>query len=73
MIARILVVLGLIAGGAVLGLLGGYLWVNAFMPNAGLEGLMPPFVGVITGAVVGLGIGLHLAYRSGKKETEDTP
>jgi len=41
----------------------GIWYVERFMPNAGLEGIVPPFFGGAGGAVLGMGIGTWLALR----------
>ena len=53
--------------GGVLGAVGGFVlgiaYVEAFMPNAGLEGLMPPFFTALAGVILGIGLGVWGALR----------
>ena len=58
--------LGSLVGGTV-GASGGFalgiLYVDAFMPNAELEGILPPFFGTLAGITLGIGVGVWGALR----------
>lgn len=44
--------------GAVVGYILGVIYVETFMPYAGLEGLMPPLLGALAGITLGMGLGV---------------
>ena len=49
--------------GAVAGFALGTLYVEAFMPYAGLEGILPAFIGAVAGIALGIGVGTWGALR----------
>ena len=49
--------------GAFAGFVLGILYVDTFMPNAGLEGLLPPFLTMLAGITLGIGLGTWGALR----------
>jgi len=62
---------GAVAGGAILFALGfvlGILYVDRFMPNAELEGIVPPFFGGAGAAAIGIALGTWIALRVRKHE-----
>ncbi len=53
---------GAVAGAAA-GYILGFLYVDTFMPNAGLEAIFPIFIGIAGGIAVGIGVGTWGALR----------
>ena len=49
--------------GAIAGFVLGILYVDAFMPNAELEGIIPPLFGTLGGIALGIGVGVWGALR----------
>ena len=49
--------------GAIAGFVLGIVYVETFMPYAGLEGLLPPFLSALGGIALGMGIGTWGALR----------
>ncbi len=68
MIRGIAVVVALAVVCGRIGLAIGNWWVDGRMPNAELEGAIPPFLGTALGAMAGLGVGLWIAYVLGRRE-----
>jgi cation transporter-like permease len=63
-----LLIAALVVGGGIAGYLLGSWWVDARMPNAGLEALGPMMIGTIAGAGAGLVGGLVLLFGPGRRE-----
>lgn len=49
--------------GAIAGFVLGILYVEAFMPNAGLEAILPVFISTAAGIALGIGVGVWGALR----------